>query len=187
VADRDWNRTTVEVFIAMAMTGSLILAGIGGVIDTRRIPGNGQPWFAWAAIIFGLTVFGACFYFFIHPGIVALDARRVRKLAEANSRRAEVRRQAPVAAAPVAAAGSQVLTIVAATYGVEPHWLEVTEIVRSAATDGRLHLLVNNDAFGGSDPASGVPKVLRVRYLVGGKGASEQDAVFQEGTVARLP
>ena len=183
--DRDRTTRAVEVFIGIAMTGSLILAGIGGVTATRNVPGNAQPWFAWAVVVFGLAAFGAIFYFVLHPGFMALDAYRVRKVAEARNRRAAALRLSPSAASPVVVVGSQVLTIVAAVYGAEPTWMEVAETIRGAVVDDRLSLLVSNDTFG-RDPVLNTPKTLRVSYSVNGV-VVEQDAEFQEGTVAQLP
>jgi len=61
------------------------------------------------------------------------------------------------------------LLIHSATWGKGEHTTDVTQVVRSQVSDGRLSLPVTNESLGGQDPIVGVRKELVVTYLYEGE------------------
>lgn len=60
------------------------------------------------------------------------------------------------------------LCVVSATYGAKGQRVDVTDILKSRVTGGKLQLYVSNDNLGG-DPIKGVPKALKVTYSHAGE------------------
>ncbi len=183
------NRTrAVEVFVLIAMTGSLILAAVGTFVATKHNPGNAQPWFIWAGIVFVFTAFGAIFYFFIHPAIGALDERRVRWLADSAARKAQIRaaHSAPAATAAPAAPGAPDFAVLMAHYRVVVLPDQAQDVLRFVApkvANGRLAFTVTNDQLGG-DPYPDQGKELVIRWRANG---NEYEQAFVEGSPVSLP
>ncbi len=78
------------------------------------------------------------------------------------------------------------LEILKAEYGAGSTWRDVTEILRQSAGDSPFIALDSesyNASFGG-DPASGIPKELRIDYRMNGKPGS---ATFSENASIFLP
>ncbi len=74
------------------------------------------------------------------------------------------------------------LQIVSAKYGARDTWLDVTEQVKQKVDSNTLSLGVSNAIAG--DPLYGVPKTLKVEYVVDGK---RKTAELREGTVLNIP
>jgi hypothetical protein len=72
--------------------------------------------------------------------------------------------------------------VVLALYGVDSHWVDVTEIVRQQVTDNRLSLTAGNALFG--DPAPNQVKRLSISYEVGGRPFKRE---YGEGVLVELP
>jgi len=158
----------VEVFILIAVTAALALAGIGGSVATGKTPGDPHGWYVAAAFVFGSAVFVALGYFVIHPVIEALDGRRVKRLNAARAARPEPisrrRRRPSPPERPIQPAELLIPegAIVKAEYGADSSWTDVIDIVHKARGFGDS-LTVTNDTMGG-DPIVNTPKVLRLTY-----------------------
>ena len=74
------------------------------------------------------------------------------------------------------------LQIVSAKYGARDTWLDLTKQVKQKVDGNTLSLEVSNAIAG--DPLYGVPKTLKVEYVVDGK---RETAELREGTVLSIP
>ena len=73
--------------------------------------------------------------------------------------------------------------IVRAYYGWQASTANVTEVLRSRMTNGRISFVVTNGALGG-DPAPGADKILVVIYQFQGR---ESATIVREGNTLSLP
>ena len=64
---------------------------------------------------------------------------------------------------PIPSMAQEDLIVDSARYGAEDQWNDVTELLQSKVSAGRLELDVSNDSLGG-DPTRGVHKTLVVEY-----------------------
>jgi hypothetical protein len=74
------------------------------------------------------------------------------------------------------------LQIVSAKYGARDTWLDVTKQVKEKVDGNTLSLDVSNAIAG--DPLYGVPKTLKIEYIVDGK---RKKAELREGSVLSIP
>jgi len=65
------------------------------------------------------------------------------------------------------------LIIHSAKYGAKDKWNDVTQLLRSKISAGRVELRVSNENLGG-DPVPGVVKELVLDYSYGGKRSTKK-------------
>jgi hypothetical protein len=75
------------------------------------------------------------------------------------------------------------LRIVSARYGAQDIWIDVTEQAKARITGNILEIRAGNH-LAGDDPLFGVPKDLRIEYVVDGE---RETAVVREGATLRIP
>jgi hypothetical protein len=81
------------------------------------------------------------------------------------------------------AAGIKVgFTIESAIYGADDHLIDVTDIVQSSISNGKLRVIAGNQLIG--DPSPGTSKTLTINYTYNGK---REIKVVKEGDILSLP
>lgn len=83
----------------------------------------------------------------------------------------------------VTTSAADTLKVLSATYGAEDTRKDVTSIVASKITDGRLEFSVSNGELGG-DPIFGKAKELRLKVQINGQ---EQEIICREGERVSIP
>ena len=79
---------------------------------------------------------------------------------------------------------SDQLIILSAKYGVNDIWMDVAPLLRAKVENGKLLVIVNNEEFGGGDPARGLLKKLDITYSHRGSTYSK---TLSEKTLLSIP
>ena len=75
------------------------------------------------------------------------------------------------------------LTILSATYGVQPIVLDVTAKIQKRLLTGKGMATLSNEAYGNIDPAPGASKQTKIVYSINGK---RKEKLFSEGHALNL-
>jgi hypothetical protein len=78
---------------------------------------------------------------------------------------------------------SDELTILSATYGVQPITVDVTAKIQKELRTGDGTAMLNNEAYGNIDPAPGASKQTKIVYSINGK---RKEKIFPEGHVLNV-